>query len=238
MAGDYSEDRLIEQTAIDLFFNQLGWDTLLAFNNENFGDDSTLGRANKKEVLLKKTVLAKLKQFNPDLPDAAYTQAYDKLIEDSSTKTLAEINYEKHQLLRNGIPVDYINANGELVENKTLRLFDFNNADNNNFLAVRQLWLQGKSNRERRPDIIGFVNGIPLLFIALKATHRKLENAYNENFTDYKDVIPKLFYYNAFVLLSNGLESRIGSITGQYQHFHEWKRITEEDEGILSLIHI
>ena len=235
MAGDYSEDRLIEQTAIDLFFNQLGWDTLLAFNNENFGDDSTLGRANKKEVLLKKTVLAKLKQFNPDLPDAAYTQAYDKLIEDSSTKTLAEINYEKHQLLRNGIAVDYINAKGELVENKTLRLFDFNNADNNNFLAVRQLWLQGKSNRERRPDIIGFVNGIPLLFIELKATHRKLENAYTENFTDYKDVIPKLFYYNAFVLISNGLESRIGSITGQYQHFHEWKRITEEDEGIVAL---
>ena len=235
MAGDYSEDRLIEQTAIDLFFNQLGWDTLLAFNNENFGDDSTLGRASKKEVLLKKTVLAKLKQFNPDLPDAAYTQAYDKLIEDSSTKSLAEINYEKHQLLRNGIAVDYINAKGELVENKTLRLFDFNNADNNNFLAVRQLWLQGKSNRERRPDIIGFVNGIPLLFIELKATHRKLENAYNENFTDYKDVIPTLFYYNAFVLLSNGLESRIGSITGQYQHFHEWKRITEEDEGIVAL---
>jgi type I restriction enzyme R subunit len=62
------------------------------------------------------------------------------------------------------------------------------------------LWLQGKSNRERRPDIIGFVNGIPLLFIELKAAHRKLENAYNDNFTDYKDVIPKLFYYNAFVL--------------------------------------
>jgi type I restriction enzyme R subunit len=102
-------------------------------------------------------------------------------------------------------------------------------------LAVRQLWIEGKSKRERRPDIIGFVNGIPLLFIELKAAHRKLENAYNNNFMDYLDVIPKLFHFNAFVLLSNGIESRIGSITGKYQHFHEWKRITEEDEGVVSL---
>ena len=97
------------------------------------------------------------------------------------------------------------------------------------------MWIEGKSTRKRRPDIIGFVNGIPLLFIELKAAHRKLENAYNDNFTDYKDVIPKLFYYNAFVMLSNGIESRIGSVTGKYQHFHEWKRITEEDEGIVAL---
>ncbi len=235
MTKEYSEDNLIEQTAIDLFFNQLGWDTLLAYNNEGFGEDSTLGRLNKKEVVLKKIVLAKLKQFNPGLPDAAYKQAYEKLIEESSTKSLAEINYEKHQLLRNGITIDFINDKGEPVKNKTLKILDFDNTDNNNFLAVQQLWIDGKSGRQRRPDIIGFVNGIPLLFIELKAAHRKLENAYNDNFTDYKDVIPKLFYYNAFVLLSNGLESRIGSVTGQYQHFHEWKRITEEDEGIVAL---
>ena len=235
MTWEYSEDNLIEQTAIDLFFNQLGWDTLLAYNKEGFGEGSTLGRLNKKEVVLKRIFFEKIKEFNPNLPEQAYNQAYEKLIEESITKSLAEINYEKHQLLRNGIPVDFINEKGEHIKNKTLKVFDFDNADNNNFLAVRQLWIQGKSNRERRPDIIGFVNGIPLLFIELKAAHRKLENAYNDNFTDYKDVIPKLFYYNAFVLLSNGIESRIGSITGKYQHFHEWKRITEEDEGIVAL---
>ena len=235
MTWEYSEDNLIEQTAIDLFFNQLGWDTLLAYNKEGFGEGSTLGRLNKKEVVLKKIFFEKIKAFNPGLPQKAYEEAYEKLTEESITKTLDEINYEKHQLLRNGIPVDFINEKGEQIKNKTLKVFDFGNADNNNFLAVRQLWLQGKSNRERRPDIIGFVNGIPLLFIELKAAHRKLENAYNDNFTDYKDVIPKLFYYNAFVLLSNGIESRIGSVTGKYQHFHEWKRITEEDEGIVAL---
>lgn len=238
MTWEYSEDNLIEQTAIDLFFNQLGWDTLLAYNKEGLGEGSILGRLNKKEVVLKNIFLEKLKQFNPNLPEQAYNQAYEKLIEESITKSLAEINFEKHQLLRNGIPVDFIEEKGEHAgspQRKTLKVFDFDNADNNNFLAVRQLWIQGKSNRERRPDIIGFVNGIPLLFIELKAAHRKLENAYNDNFTDYKDVIPKLFYYNAFVLLSNGIESRIGSVTGKYQHFHEWKRITEEDEGIVAL---
>ena len=235
MTWEYSEDKLIEQTAIDLFYNQLGWDTAIAYNKETFGEGSTLGRLNKKEVVLKKIFFEKLKQLNPNLPEQAYRQAYEKLVEESITKSLAEINFEKFKLLRNGIPVDFINEEGEQIKNKTLKVFDFDNSENNNFLAVRQLWIRGKSNRERRPDIIGFVNGIPLLFIELKAAHRKLENAYNDNFTDYKDVIPKLFYYNAFVILSNGIESRIGSITGIYQHFHEWKRITEEDEGIVAL---
>jgi type I restriction enzyme R subunit len=235
MTWEYSEDNLIEQTAIDLFFHRLGWDTLLAYNKESFGEGSTLGRLDKREVVIKRTLLEKLRQFNPGLPDKAYEDAVDKLTEESSVKSLSEINYEKYKLLRDGIPVDYINDKGEQIKNKTLRVFDFETAENNNFLAVRQLWLQGKSNRERRPDIIGFVNGIPLLFIELKAAHRKLENAYNDNFTDYKDVIPKLFYYNAFVVLSNGIESRIGSVTGKYQHFHEWKRITEEEDGVVAL---
>jgi len=235
MTWEYSEDNLIEQTAIDLFFNRLGWDTLFAYNKESFGEESTLGRLNKKEVIIKRIFFEKLKEFNPNLPQKAYKEAFEKLTAESSIKSLAELNFEKHQLLKNGIPVDFINEKGEQIKNKTLKVFDFEEAENNEFLAVRQLWIQGKSNRERRPDIIGFVNGIPLLFIELKAAHRKLENAYNDNFTDYKDVIPKLFYYNAFVILSNGIESRIGSVTGKYQHFHEWKRITEDDDGVVAL---
>ncbi len=235
MPHEYSEDNLIEQTAIDLFFKKLKWDTLLAYNKESFGEGSTLGRLNKKEVIIKRTFIDKLKQFNPGLPEKPYEEAFKKLTEENITKSLGEINHEKHQLLKEGIPVDFINEKGEHVKNKTLKVFDFDEVENNDFLAVRQLWIQGKSNRERRPDIVGFVNGIPLLFIELKAAHRKLENAYKNNFNDYKDVIPQLFYYNAFVILSNGIESRIGSITGKYQHFHEWKRITEEDEGIVAL---
>lgn len=235
MPWEYSEDNLIEQTAIELFLHRLGWDTVLAYNQETLGVDGTLGRMNKKEVVLKKYFLEKIRLLNPGLPDQAYIHAYEKLIEDSVTKSLPDLNLEKYKLMRDGIPVDYINERGESVESKYLKVFDYETPENNHFLAVRQLWIEGKSKRERRPDIIGFVNGIPLLFIELKAAHRKLENAYNENFTDYKDVIPKLFHHNAFVLLSNGRESRIGSITGKYEHFHEWKRITEDEEGIVAL---
>lgn len=232
---EYSEDNLIEQPALGLLHDQLNWDTLLAYNTETFGEGSTLGRTEKREVVLKRILLQKLKEFNPNLPAKAYEEAYNKLTEESSTKSLAEINHEKHKLMRDGIPVDYVNEKGEQVKNKTLRVFDFETPSNNNFLAISQLWIVGRNHQPKRPDIIGFVNGIPLLFIELKAAYVKLENAYNGNFTDYLDVIPQLFYYNAFVVLSNGLESRIGSITGKYHHFHEWKRITEEEEGKVAL---
>jgi type I restriction enzyme, R subunit len=232
---EYSEDNLIESTAMGLFNKNLSWDTAIAFNNETFGEDGSLGRSDKKEVILKRIFFEKIKEFNPDLPEKAYSEAYQKLIDYSVSKSLAEINFEKYKMLAEGIKVDFINEKGEQIKNKTIKVFDFDNAENNNFLAVSQMWIQGKSNRERRPDIIGFVNGIPLLFIELKAVHRKLENAYCHNFNDYKDVITQLFFYNAFVVLSNGIESRIGSVTGKYQHFHEWKRIAEDDDGVVAL---
>jgi type I restriction enzyme, R subunit len=234
MTYQYSEDELIEQTAIELLHGKLGWDTAYAFNTETFGSDSSLGRLGKQEIILKRFFLEALKKFNDDVPENILQQAVDLIEADTSTKSLEEINREKYFLLRDGIPVEYTNANGETI-NRKLRVFDFETASENNFLAVRQLWIEGKAKRKRRTDIIGYVNGLPLLFIELKASHKKLENAYNENFTDYKDVIPKLFHTNAFVILSNGIESKIGSITAKFHHFNEWKRIIEEEEGIVSL---
>ncbi|MGE5437726.1 MAG: type I restriction endonuclease [Syntrophothermus sp.] len=168
MSWEYSEDILVEQIAINLFYERLGWDTAIAYNKETFGEGSTLGRINKREVILKRIFLSKIKELNSNL-QTAYNQAYIKLFEDTITKSLAELNYEKYILLRDGIPVDYVDENGQQIKNKYLKVFDFNNPENNDFLAVRQLWIKGKSKRERRPDIIGFVNGVPLLFIELKA---------------------------------------------------------------------
>ena len=235
MTSQYSEDNLIEQTAIDLFKVQLGWQVELAFNAETFGEGSMLGRQNKTEVLLKKILLDKLKEFNPNLPPKAYEDAFSQLSEASVTKSLGDINFEKYHMLRNGIQIDYINQKGEQVKNKTLRVFDFENPEANSFLAVRQLWIQGRAGQLNRPDIIGFVNGIPLLFIEFKSPKVSVRDAYEKNLSDYKDEISQLFLYNAFIILSNGIESRIGSVTGKYQHFHEWKRITEDDEGIVAL---
>jgi len=173
--------------------------------------------------------------LNPNLPKQAYDLAFETINSDDSTKGLAEINHEKHNYLKEGIPVTYKNEKGEIIRNKKISVFDFTNAENNNFLAVQQLWVEGKSKRRKRPDIVGFVNGIPLLFIELKAHHRKIKVAYETNFNDYKQTIPKIFHANAFIILSNGFESKIGAITSKYEHFNDWKRIAEDQEGIISL---
>jgi len=207
MTYDYSEDKLIEQTAIKLF-KELKWETANVYHGEKFGKEGTLGRNSETDVILASRFFDAIRKFNPSLPEQAYFSAYELITSEISTKLLAEINYEKYNLLKDGIPVTYKNDKGEIVRNKKLKVFDYENYDNNNFIAVQQLWVEGKSRRKRRPDVIGFVNGLPLLFIELKAHHRKLKTAYDHNLSDYKDVIPKLFHYNAFIILSNGLDSR------------------------------
>lgn len=235
MVKGYSEDILIEQTCIELFKGTLGWEVENVYHSETFGAAGTLGRTSEADVLLKYKVLDALRKFNPDLPEQAYLNAFDELNSDSSIMGMAELNQEKYTFLKEGIPVTYKNEEGEIIANKRLKVFDFDTPTNNHFLAVQQMWIEGKSKRRRRPDIIGFVNGIPLLFIELKAHHRKLKAAYEDNLSDYKDVIPKLFHCNAFIILSNGLDSKIGAITSKYEHFNDWKRIEEDQDGIVSL---
>lgn len=117
---------------------------------------------------------------------------------------------------------------------KKAAVIDFQNPENNDFLAIKELKIEGDLYR-RRTDIVGFVNGIPLLFVELKKNTIDVQNAYDENYTDYQDTIPQLFYYNAFVMLSNGLEAKIGTLGSKYEFFHEWKRLAEADQGSVAL---
>jgi type I restriction enzyme R subunit len=235
MGNNYSEDQLIEQTCIDLFKNQLHWEIANVFKGETFGVNGTIGRDSEADIILKNRFYDAITLLNPNLPKQAYDLAFETINSDDATKGFTEINHEKHNYLKEGIPVTYKNEKGEIIKNKKIKVFDFETAENNNFLAVQQLWVEGKSKRRKRPDIVGFVNGIPLLFIELKAHYRKIKVAYETNFNDYKKTIPRIFHCNAFVILSNGFESKIGAITSKYEHFNDWKRITEEQEGIISL---
>jgi type I restriction enzyme R subunit len=235
MSNPYSEDKLIEQTTIDIFAKSLGWEVLNVEHGETFGDHGTLGRHSLRDVILRRDFFRALRTLNPNLPDQAYKKAYEVLTAESATKSYIRINLEKYQLLRNGIPVTYKNEKGEIVRNKKLRVFNFGDYTDNIFLAVQQFWVEGKSWRKRRPDVVGFVNGIPLLLIELKAHHVKIRAAYEDNLSDYKDTIPRLFHFNAFIILSNGFQNRIGTLTSNFEHFHEWKRINEEEEGVVSL---
>lgn len=234
MSYAYSEDNFIEQTAIGIF-REMGWQTANVYQGERFGASGTLGRASEVEVILRERFLEAVRKLNPDLPQAAYEAAFEEINSYNSSKTLADLNHEKYRQLKDGIPVDYLNEQGERVEGRRIQVFNFGAPEQNDFLAVQQMWIEGKSKRRKRPDIVGFVNGIPLVFIELKAHHRKLRVAYETNLSDYKNTIPKLFQCNAIILLSNGFESKIGSLTSKFEHFHDWKRIREDEEGIVSL---
>ena len=230
----YSEDNLIEQTAVAIF-KELKWEIANVYKGEKFGVDGTLGRASEADVLLQERFFRAVRAFNPGLPEAAYQAAFEEINSDNTSKTLTDLNQEKYKYLKDGVPVSFVNEKGERVEDKRIRVFNFEAPGQNDFLAVQQMWLEGKSKRRKRPDIVGFVNGIPLVFIELKAHHRKLRVAYETNLSDYKNTIPRLFHCNALIILSNGFESKIGSLTSKFEHFHEWKRIREDEEGVVSL---
>ena len=169
MSFEYSEDNLVEKAASDILFN-LGWRIETAWHNETFGIDGLLGRENKSEIILSKFLLPILEKLNPNLPEAAYKDAYLQIAQRETDKKLDRINKEKYALIKSGVKVSFTNDKGELIK-KTLKVFDFDNPENNHFLAVRQFEVQGELYL-RRPDIIGFVNGIPLVFLELKAHHR------------------------------------------------------------------
>jgi type I restriction enzyme, R subunit len=234
MSRNYSEDKLIEQPCMDIF-QELNWETADVFKGETFGEHGTLGRDSEADVILKTRFYKAIKNLNPNLTEQAYDLAYESINSNEASKSLVDINFQKYNFLKDGIPVNYKDAKGEIVRNKKIKVFDFDNPENNNYIAVQQLWMEGVSKRRRRPDVVGFVNGLPLVFIELKGINVKLRAAYEKNLSDYRDTIPKMFHCNAFVILSNGVESKIGSISSKYEHFHDWKRISEEDQGVVSL---
>jgi len=239
MSYEYSEDGLVEAATQEVL-EDLGWTVEYAWNKEGLttADDKQrkqglLGRINKSEVLLVRYLLAALQALNPNLPASAYQQAIDLLSGAVADKHLAAINKEKHHYLVNGVPVSYQDDKG-VLQKKLLRVIDFAEPESNDFRAVRQFEVVGQLYN-RRPDIVGFVNGIPLVFFELKAHHTDLRHAFDDNLSDYKDAIPEILHCNGFIILSNGTDARVGTVTSPYKFFLEWKRIKEDDAGLVSL---
>lgn len=232
MVKDYSENNLIEQPSIELF-QSLGYDHLDCFH-ETFGEKGTIGRVTSTDVVLIPKLKEALINLNPSLPSEAINQAIEELTRDRSILNPFTANREIYNLFRNGVKIKVKRPDGT-EEGETVRVIDFDDPTNNDFFLASQFWITGEMYK-RRADLVGFVNGLPLIFIELKAVHKKLENAFRDNITDYKDTIPQIFWYNAFIILSNGSESRIGTISADFEHFCEWKKINSEgEEGIVSL---
>jgi type I restriction enzyme R subunit len=228
-----TEDTLVQKTTADYLHEKLGWDSVYAYNQEDFGPNSLLGRTSDREVVLRRDLRAALVKLNPGLPATAYDDAVRIITEISASQTITATNREKYGLLRDGVQVTYRNEHGELIRQR-LQVFDVEHPTENRFLCVRELWIRGDIYR-RRADIIGFVNGIPLLFMECKNIHKDLRRAYDDNLSDYRDTIPHILHHNAIIILANGDKAAIGGITSKFEHFHDWKRLAEEEPGVVGM---
>ena len=233
MSYDYSENILVQESAGNLLRDELGWDVQFAYNTEVLGKNGTFGRESYKDILLYRYFKEALKKYNPWINENQIIEAKEILEKRLSTASLLQVNEEKYFLIRDGIPVTVKKPNGQ-SETKRAAVIDFQDPNNNYFLAIKELKIHGDLYR-RRTDIVGFVNGIPLLFVELKKNTVDVQNAYDDNYTDYQDTIPHLFYYNAFLMLSNGTEAKVGTLGSKFEFFHEWKRLAEEDQGSVAL---
>ncbi|CAK0740345.1 type I restriction enzyme, R subunit [Gammaproteobacteria bacterium] len=227
MTHPYTENQLVEQPAIELFA-VLGWQTFAA-GDVAFGKGGLLSRETSGEVVLVERLRTALARLNPSLPGEAIAAAVDELTRDRSAMSLAAANRETYLLLKEGIQVAVPDRRhgGQKIER--LRVFDWERPENNEFLLISQFSVTGVLYT-CRPDLVGFVNGLPLVVIELKKPSVPARTAFNENLKHYQQQIPQLFWFNALLIASNGTDSRVGSLTADWERFFEWKRIEREDE--------
>lgn len=250
MNADYSEDKLVQENAAEIL-ESLGWESFYAFDNEIFGEDENLslglqpdgkvflGRSSKKQILLVPYLKKALERFNPGITVDEIKKAVDVLLDYSLNNDLTMIvqqNKAFYTFIKDGIPVDTTDENGNNVR-RTFKIINFNEKaeapaeERNEFVAVRELWMESPIGKPlMRADVIGFVNGIPLLFTELKRLDVDVRNAYLDNYKRSLECVPHLFYYNAMVILSNGMDAKIGTVGSKYKFFSEWSRKTEDDE--------
>ena len=233
MSHDYSENILVQESAGQLLERELGWEVAFAYNTEKLGEDGSFGRKSYKEILLTRYFREALLRLNPWITPGQMEEAQKIMESHLSTSSLLQINEEKYFLIRDGIPVT-VKKPGGRTETKNAMVIDFQNPGNNHFLAIKELKIHGDLYR-RRTDIVGFVNGLPLLFVELKKNTVDVRDAYTNNYIDYLDTIPHLFYYNAYLILSNGTEAKVGTLGSKYEFFHEWKRLSEQEQGSVAL---
>lgn len=227
-----SEDRLVQKTVADYLRDTHGWECEYAWNDETFGSTGMLGRTDARDTVLVRDVRDAITRLNPTLPPPAIEDAIQKLTRHDFSRSMIQHNRDYYTWIRDGVPISYRDESGQLRDVR-VRLIDYRNPDSNRFLAVRELRIQGLRvpHYNRRADIVCFVNGLPLVFIELKAVYVNIRAGYDGNLSDYFDTIPHAFHHNAFLIVSNGDKARYGSITSPWEHFHEWKRQDEKEKG-------
>ncbi|MDZ8119178.1 type I restriction endonuclease subunit R [Pontiella agarivorans] len=230
-----SEDE-IEQALLQRLQHVHGFDTLNCFtaSPDDLKDDS--GRTDKRDVVLADRLREACIALNPAIPaEVIETQVIPKIMDRRAAMSPIAANRELDGLIRDGVAVEFDDADG-VKQHERVRLIDFDDPAKNHYLAVSQLWIkttvQAPYAAYRRPDVILYVNGLPLVFIELKNSNIKLRSAFDDNLKNYKHDIPQLFHCNAFCLLSNAVETKVGSFTAGWEHFFSWLRVADEKEAV------
>lgn len=224
-----TEDNIEQAILTKLKVDPFNYEIIICDIDPNKREDLNdgTGRTDKKQCILPKVIKESLYRINPSIEkDKLDSFAYE-LSKDFSGSDITETNYKNYKLVRDGKKIE-VRRNGR-DDFDFIKLIDYNNPENNTFTAVSQMWVKGHYYW-RRPDVIIFVNGLPLVFIELKNSIVKVQEAYDDNLTNYKKDIPNLFAFNQICVLSNGLETKLGSITAKYEHFFDWLKNTEEEK--------
>lgn len=229
MPNFISEDD-IEQAILRRLSQDFGFELLNCYTADADDLNDRSGRADKREVIFGERLREAALRLNPKIPEPVIDDALARLTDRRHAMSAIAANREVDGLIRDGIPVEFENAQGQ-KEQERVRVIDFNDPAGNRFLAVSQLWIKGE-RYYRRPDILLYVNGLPLVFIELKNSNVKLRTAFDDNLTNYKQDIPQLFLTNAFCILSNAIETKVGSITAGWEHFFNWLRVEDEKEKV------
>ena len=231
MRNFISEDDIEQSILARLKEEPFKYDIIICDSNPDKRDDLNdgTGRTTKKQCVLPVVLEKALHNINPNV-ELSYLQRIVKdLSRDFTGTDMVQTNYKLYQQIRNGIKID-IKKNGK-PDFEIVKLVDFDNPENNTFTAVSQMWIQGKVYF-RRPDVLVFINGLPMVFIELKNSIVKVDEAYTKNLTDYRNDIPNLFAFNQICVLSNGLRTKVGAFNATYEYFFEWLKVSSEKEEL------
>ncbi|MEI6436156.1 MAG: type I restriction endonuclease subunit R [Bacteroidota bacterium] len=212
----------IEVADINFFVDNLGYTHINAWEKQ------LLDRKSLKEVVLKDRLKRSLQKLNEHIPESCIDYAISELTKSRASMSPILANKEVYELIRNGVQVTYKNNLGR-EEDDYVRILDFSPANENDFLLVTQLSIEYQltQNITRRPDLLVYVNGLPLIMIELKNATEKVKTGYDKNLRDYQRDIPQLFWYNLFVCISNGIQTRVGSFNAPWDHFFSWLKLTD-----------
>ena len=230
MKSFISEDSIEQAICNRLSGPEYGWERIECNPSVQAQDDvSKTGRSNPSECILPKVFFNALQRINPQIDPETLKGIVRDFRKDYTGTDMVDTNYKFYNQIRNGIKVKTRNQHREDFD--IVKLIDFDNVDNNSFHCVNQMWIKGHF-RYRRPDVLLFVNGLPVVFIELKNSTVKVEESYKKNLVSYRKDIPNIFALNQICVLSNGLQTKLGAWNAGYEFFFEWLRVDDEKEKL------